>query len=110
MSDPNGYVIAERLAIAPYADSSTMAGHEPRENLLLRMYHALEAAGLVDDNVTADRDAQGRCRFCSELRGQPHSERCPVPRCVITGHQRLVCRNRGQDGHDCGTSLWEEES
>ncbi|MEU1588785.1 hypothetical protein [Micromonospora sp. NPDC005710] len=108
MTHPNGYAIAERLAVAPYAEAPTIAGRDPRENLLLRMYHALEASGLVVD-VTSDRDAHGHCRFCSQLRGEPHDERCPVPRCVVTGHQRLVCEQKHKDDHDCGVSLWAAE-
>lgn len=108
MNHPNGYVIAERLAVAPYAEAPTLAGHDSRENLLLRMYHALEASGLVDDDVTSDRDEQGHCRFCSQVRGEPHSEWCAIPRCVVTGHQRLVCGQKHEEDHDCGVSLWAD--
>ncbi|MFY1686468.1 hypothetical protein [Plantactinospora sp. WMMB782] len=96
--------IALKLLQVDWLNRPTLAGWDFNENLVLRVCHALEAAGFADDSAT-DR-VDGLCRFCQAPRNEPHDADCFIPQCVINGGQRLCCPDRGKSGHDCGASLW----
>ena len=108
MGDIGAYTVLSRLNETPYATAPLSHEASGRMRLLLRAVYALEAAGLVDD--TAGRSVAGSCVFCDSTSGQPHTERCPVPRCVITGSQRLMCKHREDFSHDCGRSTWDDST
>jgi hypothetical protein len=47
-------------------------------------------------------DLQTRCPDCDAESGAAHDGGCDVARCLVTGLQRLTCR----DEHDCGADVW----
>lgn len=41
------------------------------------------------------------CPDCQVQPGDPHHQNCDVARCLVTGMQRLQCRD-----YDCGDDVW----